>query len=153
MLNNWIRSTMQYLRKFPVNGMRDCHLSLILSASRGVFSNDAVTITKNSCENWNLFLRNTWDNFAILITQLLARNTKGPRSNIHVKRLFHVFYGQICTYSQNVDICLSFKETFPGNLGREFQILFHMDFLCWQLRKLDKVRCSRNEALQTGCLP
>lgn len=89
-----------------------------------------MPIIKNSCENWNLFLRNTWDNLAVLVPQLLARNTKGLRSNIHVMGLFHVFYRQIHTYSQNVDICLSFKETVSGNLGTEFQTLFHMGFLC-----------------------
>lgn len=47
-----------------------------------------------------------------------------------MKGLFHVFYGQICTYSQNVDICLRSRKIIPGNLRTEFQILFHTDVPC-----------------------
>lgn len=90
----------------------------------------AVAIIDNSCENWNLFLRTFWDNLANLIPELLARKSEGLRNNIYVMGLFHVFYRQICIYSQTFDIFPSFGETVPGSLGTDFHMLFHMDFLC-----------------------
>lgn len=142
---------MKYLRKFTLNGIRDSYLSLVLSTSRDPSCMDpsyaAVTIINKSCENGNLFLRTTWDTSANLIPELLARKTEGLRSNICVMALFHVFYRQICTYSQTFDICLSFGKSISGNLGSNFQVLCHMDFLCCMgaQKSRYKVACPRNE--------
>lgn len=156
MLNNWISSTMpcNNLESFLQMTWGTAISSLFWAQVEMYPLYAAVTIISNSCENWNLFLRTIWDNLANPIPELLARKTKGLRNNVYVMGLFHVFYINICSYSQTSDIFLSFGKTISGNLGADLQVLFHMGFLCCLAAQ--KIRystgCSRNEAPQTGCL-